>query len=59
MLMFLGMFGYDVFQDKIRDGSRPPLGLVWLLRLVISARILKIEVTLPAASSATISALKG
>ena len=37
----------------------PPLGSVRLLRPVISTRILKIEVTLLAASSATIFALKG
>ena len=93
MLMFLGMIGYDIFQDSgrfatckftiskyagstkprslwipsgrrrnrrgKRDGSWPPLGSVRLLRPVISTRILKIEVTLLAASSATIFALKG
>jgi hypothetical protein len=49
----------EVEVDGVRDGSWPPLGSVRLLSLVKSARILKIEVTLLAASSATIFALKG
>ena len=49
----------EVEVDGVRDGSWPPLGSVRLLSLVRSARILKIEVTLLAASSATIFALKG
>ena len=48
----------EVEVDGVRDGSWPPLGSVRLLSLVKSARILKIEVTLLAASSATIFALK-